>query len=350
MSYHKVNYKADGRDMTEYFPAYEVTTLSYDNLSAGKEVTVNLTKNRYGTTNYATFIQTYFVSSTSYNQFDLSEYVQTFSIKNKTGNSYNIYIGSSLSTEATGLKHELHCVTFYNYETSQQVSESINPYSNYKINNTVFNPFKYFPQYIINKNGPTASSGSFYFSNTYGVKKPLNTNYFIMGSVENESASSTDKLGVKRIIYYENPKSVNSSPIYISNNINVTITVNTITLCFPSSPIYGLVSNYNVDGTPLERTFPVCEMFQIGTYNDESTISGILYPLHNTRGTINYVVLSSYYYLDNGTTTIYDPYEASNAVRQPVIYNKIATSFSYAIKKTTGEKWNGGIRFLVIYY
>jgi hypothetical protein len=350
MSYHKVNYKADGRDMTEYFPAYEVTTLSYDNLSAGKEVTVNLTKNRYGTTNYATFIQTYFVSSTSYNVFNLSGYVQTFSIKKKTGNSYNIYIGSSLSTEIV-LKHELHCVTFYNYETSQQVSESINPYSNYKINNTVFNPFKYFPQYIINKNGPTRSSGSFYFSNTYGdVKKPLNTTYFIMGSVENESASSANKLGVKQIIYYENPKSVISSPIYISNNTDVTITVNTITLCFPSSPIYGLVSNYNVDGTPLERTFPVCETFQVGVYDGNSTISGSLTLLHNTRGTINYVVLSSYYYVDDGTTDIYNQYEASDFVSQLVIYGKLATSFLYATTKTTGDKWHGGIRFLVIYY
>ena len=91
-------------------------------------------------------------------------------------------------------------------------------------------------------------------------------------------------------------------------------------------------------------------MFQIGIYDDEREKSGILYPLHNTRGTINYVVLSSYYYLDDGSESIYNQYEASGAARQPVIYNKSNSSFSYAITKLTGDKWNGGVRFLVIYY
>jgi hypothetical protein len=346
--------------MSDYFPAYEVAILEYATLFVNREPYVDLLRNTSGTTNYVSFIQPYFVDSTStvdYNQFDLSDYMQTISIRNKTATNYRLFVGSDLTADAIGLGHQLWCITFYNYQTevplinkSRTPISTSNPYLNYKINNAPFDPFIYFPQYIIQTTALTTSSGNFTFTNTYGAKIPPDTTYFIAGSVENEGASSSNKLGVKQLMYYENPKSATSNQIYISNNVNVTIKVNTITLCFPNPQTRTLTSNYNVRGTPLELTVPMCETFNISISSTSGSHSGTFTLLHNTRGTDRYVVLSSYRYVSAGSSSTYNPHEGSSAAKELIINNKTATTFSYAFVKNTGDIWNGGVMFLVIYY
>ena len=150
-------------------------------------------------------------------------------------------------------------------------------------------------------------------------------------------------------MHYENPKSRTSNQIYISNDVNVTIKVNTITLCFPNPQTYTLTSNYNVRGTPLERTFPMCETFDENVSNDDSPISRTFTLLRNSRGTLSYYVIGSYRYNAGGGGGTYNAHNASSAANQLVIFNKTTTQFSCAFVKSTGDNWNGGVRFLVIY-
>jgi hypothetical protein len=116
------------------------------------------------------------------------------------------------------------------------------------------------------------------------------------------------------------------------------------------------VSNGNYYGTQdLAKIFPTfeikSEVIKGGDGGSKSEVYGSKTLSNNNTNTTEYHVFATYYYSqpngDGGST--YNKFQASSAAYSIIIYDKKATSFSWAIRKEDGQIWDGGISFLVIY-
>ena len=341
MSYHKVNYKANGVDFADYFPAYEVyTTTNIASLSLNSQFSIPLSKNKYNTLNYVSFIQPFF--SGTQDVHAVSRDINPFTIYNKTTSSYSVWM--NCENTLTNVNIVLWCVTFYMEETEQSLMTNI---PGYKVNNSDYDPADYFPQFLVHQNTST-TIGDVSITNSLSTKNTSSTNYFNFGSVTNNSVSSSNAANVQQIIYYEETK---ASSQYIMRVYTTTpsITLNTITMYVPSIPSNNFVSNCKVNNVALEDTLPICEVISvvIGGSTDNRIWD---VPLSkNTNSTTNYVVITSFSYYHPGNTNIYNPYEASINAGMPIISSKTALQFRLSHRTTSGDSWNGGLNCLVIY-
>lgn len=340
MTYHKVNYKANGTDFTDYFPAYEVSIQTIAITAVNINFQVSLSTNTYNTTNYVSFIQPY----TSTMSYTVSE-INQISLYDKTAASYNVWVNSNASVVGTSVTW--WCVTFYIQETEKAIISSI---SNYKVNNSAYNPCSYFPQFAVDQNTMT-TLGNISATNSLSTKSTTSTSYLNFGSITNNNTpNSTTAADVQKIIYYLNPKTATEYVVlsYVSNN-TPNITLNTITMYIPTITVNDFVSHYKVDGITLEKTFPICESFTFALSSTVTNRVATATLTKNTRATTDYVVITSYNYYSGGNTGTYSPYEASINAGMPIISAKTSTSFFVSTTTSNGDNWYGALNCLVIY-
>jgi hypothetical protein len=346
MSYHKVNYKANGVDFTDYFPAYEVGTVNVTTIAANAQFTINLTKNKYSTTNYVSFIQPFYAEG----QISIPSFskINQFTIYNKTATSYNVWMNCDSSiVGTTNIVITLWCVTFYIQETEKNYVTSI-PNLNYNVSSSTYNPVSYFPQFVVDQN-TTTTTGDISIQNSLSTKNSLLTTYLNFGSVTNNSVSNLNAANVNKIIYFTLNKVSTSYTIRINATVQP-ITLNTITMYVPTISSNNFVSNYKVENVAFEDVFPICETFSISYSSERKTNrSDVCTLTKNTRATTDYVVITSYFYESNGSSGTFGPYAASINAGMPIIVTKTSTSFTVATTTSSGDNWNGGIKCLVIY-
>jgi len=301
---------------------------------------VLLTKNTYSTTKYVSFFQVHFISGIDSDEYDLSNRLETITTSSKTANNYKVRLNCDRSYTVS---FELWCVTFYIQEKIAPLVTNVS--MNYNVNGSPY--LSDFPQHVIHQE---ARSGTIDIYNLLTEKLTTDKSYFNFGSIENEN-SDYNNVNINQIIYYENPKVADYCRVALNTTGNRTITVNTITMYVPPISQNNFISNYNVNGFSLEQTFPICETFvlDVGGANKRTSYTFTLGK--NTRGTTNYVVMTSYRYDSNGDSSgTYNPWEASSSVRQLIILNKTTTTFKVAFYRSDGDKWVGGVKCLVIYY
>jgi hypothetical protein len=353
MSYHKVNYKASGVDFADYFPAYEVAIISNTLITPDVSFLVNLSKNKYSTTNYVSFIQPYYGSPITglppLTIYDLAERIHQISIYNKTTSSYNVWVKSD-NFLGDALTMTWWCVTFYTHETERQLVSSI-PNTSYKVNTSDYNPCIHFPQFRIDQND-VSTTGNVYFENSLATKNTSSTTYLNFGSITNNSTPTTLTAGnIQKIMYYEYPKASTKYGVVTYTSGTPSIKINTITMYFDqiTSTVNNFNSKYNMDGIELEKTFPICEKFTVSMLGRVTGRDTTFTLTKNTNATTNYVVISSYTYNHDGSGGTYNPYEASINVGTAIIHTKTATTFTVTTITTNGDNWNGTFNCLVIY-
>jgi hypothetical protein len=129
--------------------------------------------------------------------------------------------------------------------------------------------------------------------------------------------------------------------------------INTIALLPAQNQAYS--SNYTVkinsNKIPLNKYYPECEFFYFPINNTSSTITNT-FALTAGKGTTDYIVIVGGSYNNNGSSgNTYTPLNASNAdAFPPVITSKTTSNFTAVFTKSTGDIWNGGFQFIVIYY
>ena len=111
------------------------------------------------------------------------------------------------------------------------------------------------------------------------------------------------------------------------------------------------VSNDNYSGTQdLADIFPTFEIKSEAIKGTASDLYGSKTLSNNNTNTTDYHVFATYYYSEpDGSNTTYNKFQASSSANSIIIYDKKATSFSWSMRKSDGQTWNGGISFLVIY-
>lgn len=350
MSYHKVNYQANGVDFADYFPAYEVGTVTITNIAQNSQFQISLTQNKYSTTNYVSFIQAHLSSGTA--DVYLLSRINQFTIYNKTASSYYVWMNCDPSiVSLAGVNLVLWCVTFYIQQTERSLVTSI-PNLNYNVSGSIYNPCNYFPQFTVYQNAATTTTNNQTFTNSLSTKSSSLTTYLNFGSVTNNSVSATNADNVQKIMYLEVPKSSSQyvPRVYTNNaSINTNVFLNTITMYVPTIAANNFVSNYKVESNALEDVFPICEIFTMAMTGSSGNRTTTFTLTKNTNSTTNYVVITSYSYYTNGSGGTYNPYDASIGGGMPIISLKTATNFKVTTTTGSGNNWNGGLNCLVIY-
>lgn len=347
MSYHKVNYQANGVDFADYFPAYEVGTATITTISENAQFQIPLTKNKYNTTNYVSFIQVYQSGGTA-NVHTLSTNINQFTIYNKTASSYYVWMNCA-SNIVTGVSIVLWCVTFYMQQTERSLAASI---PNYSVNGVSYNPSSYFPQFAVIQNAiTTASATGVSTVNLLSTKNSSSTEYCNFGSVTNNSVSTTNAGNVQKIVYYEFGKVPNNYTIHLYTTNSTSVTLNTITMYVPAIPSNNFATNYKVDNVALEDVFPICEVVNVTIYGSADNRIWDVPLTRNTNSSTNYVVITSFTYTSNtsGSGGTYSSYQASNSAGMPIVSSKTPTQFRLSLYTTSGNNWSGSLNCLVIY-
>jgi hypothetical protein len=110
------------------------------------------------------------------------------------------------------------------------------------------------------------------------------------------------------------------------------------------------VNNVNYSNLDLSQIFPPYEIQSINISNSDQDNSGIITLANNKTSTTTYHVFATYFYLaPNGSGGTYAWPSASGSANQILIFSKTSSTFSWGFTKTTGNNWNGGVSFLVIY-
>jgi len=110
------------------------------------------------------------------------------------------------------------------------------------------------------------------------------------------------------------------------------------------------VNNVNYSNLDLSQIFPPYEIHSFSVNNDTQDITSIITLTNNKTSTTNYHVFATYVYnLPAGSGSTYAWPTASDAVNPILIFTKTSTTFSFGFRKNTGNFWNGGVSFLVIY-
>jgi hypothetical protein len=112
-------------------------------------------------------------------------------------------------------------------------------------------------------------------------------------------------------------------------------------------------TDYKVNNVDLAaQIFPPYEIGPTFNINNAAAHTTSTITLTNNKaGNTNYHVFTSLdYYQHGGSGSTYPLFEASGSANRVLIFNKTAGSFDFGFSKGTGDFWNGGISFLIIYH
>lgn len=110
------------------------------------------------------------------------------------------------------------------------------------------------------------------------------------------------------------------------------------------------VDNSNYNNKDLSTIFPCFETASVTVSNNDEDNDGTITLTNNKTGTDDYKVFATYFYnKPNGTSGTYNKYDASTSAHSIITCSYTSSSFTWAFTKSTGDNWNGGINFLIIY-
>lgn len=352
-------YSSGGTDLDKYFPAYEYSIQNAEiGASVSGSITVDLTRNLDNTTNYMVFY-TFYNETTDYNK--LTKAYSRCIVYNKTSSRFKFFIDNNTDTSFTGTVVMFWIV--YVTDINSQIDTQTN--TGYTDNGVDFS--RYFPEYYFYVDDVATPIGNYEvspISPSLSDKGWTNSSYHLFSSYESgiTNPSDTDLLNMvgscDTVLYGTTVlgKTKNSFNYYlrITNTTYASnIIINTIALLPAQNQAYS--SNYTVkiNSTTknLNKYYPECEFFYFPIDNTSST-NNMTCVLTAGKGTTNYIVIVGGSYNDDGSGgNSYNPYNASHAdAFPPVITSKTTTSFAAVFTKSTGQIWDGGFQFIVIYY
>jgi hypothetical protein len=365
------NYSRENVDLAGFFPPYEWCRISFSlSLNENSNTTQTYTspdliKNADNNTNYMVLYNVEITNFTAPNAqdallcFQSSFFVFTppitynrtstkFSLTIRYDNVQTIFfpVAQRSAITASGF---IYCLVIYPYSSTQSYITN----SSYSTNSSDL--VNFFPQYLYSQNNlNVANNNNWTQTISLAAKNSLSTDYFRFGSFS-DPASSFNNINTN-IMYYTIGQSASSFEIRIRNPTSYTgMNVDTLVL-YPQTPIQenNVTTDYTtkINGIDynLVNIFPLYETFQDPVANSSPYVTFTKTLTKNARGNTNYFVITSYVYSSAGTAGTYDAWEGSTAAYSCYILNKTSTNFIVVMRKTTGENWNGGIRYLVIYY
>jgi hypothetical protein len=351
-------YSSGGTDLDKYFPTYEYSTpVAEIGASVSGSITVNLTRNLDNTTNYMVFY-TFYNETTDYN--NLTKAYSRCIVYNKTSSSFNFFIYNNTNTSFIGTGTRVMFWIVYVTDINSQINLEIN--TGYTDNGVDFS--RYFPEYYFCVDDVATPIANYTVSQSTDVKRWGTTDYHLFSSYESgiTNPSDTDLLnmvGSCDTVLYGTTVLGKTSTLFnyylrITNTTYASnMKINTIALLPAQNQAYS--SNYTVKinstTRKLNKYYPECEFFYFPIDNTSST-NNMTCVLTAGKGTTNYIVIVGGSYNDNGSGgNSYSPYNASHAdAFPPVITSKTTTSFTAVFTKSTGDIWDGGFQFIVIYY
>lgn len=354
-------YSSGGTDLDKYFPTYEYSTAVAEiGGSVSGFIIVNLTRNLDNTTNYMVFY-TFYNETTAYN--NLTKAYSRCIVYNKTSSNFNFFICNNTNTSFIGTGTRVMFWIVYVTDINSQINTEINTDTGYTdVNGADFS--SYFPKYYFYVDGVATPVSNYTVSPDLSIKGWTNSSYHLFSSYESgiTNPSDADLLNMVNscdtVLYGTTVLGKTSTSFnYYLRITNTTyasnIIINTIALLPAQNQAYS--SNYTVNinstKTRLNKYYPECEFFYFPIDNTSSTITNT-FTLTAGKGTTNYIVIVGGSYNDNGSSgNSYNPYNASHAdAFPPVITSKTTTSFTAVFTKSTGQIWDGGFQFIVIYY
>jgi len=106
-------------------------------------------------------------------------------------------------------------------------------------------------------------------------------------------------------------------------------------------------SSSNYGNEDFKVIFPITKYYYVQINNNNSTASGTI--IHNSNYGTNYAVFSSIYYGFTGSSGTYNASNTSSALDSMVIHTINDSSFSWVLRKTTGDNVNIYIVFMVVF-
>jgi len=356
-------------DLSGYFPPYEIVTASFVNFTrtpgAPIDETLNISRNKSGSTKY-TVINSIFLASGDVVQ--MSDRIYPVLIHSKTDTGFNYVF--AVSGQITNVTFTINFLVIYADPNANNMGLVTSlKFKNGATDTSGTDLVNHFPQYAT-------------YSVTYdflvdsqpvecNIKSKAYTgnslNYKLFGAYEYISGDvkpsvfatylSGQILYLTETYYRDDIKFYYGFEAYPNTAV---VAVDTLVL-FPvpsgswisTSDDYttNFKSNISTTSTPnklnLSSIFPRCRCFDIPVNNTNTGNTGQISIGVTTN---NYYVFASYFYnTENGSGSVYNVYGASKACNQIIISNKGNTQFTWTFTKTDGDRWDGGITFLVIF-
>lgn len=348
------NFLENNIDLSGYFPAYEVLQqqiVMTNNVPSQFELTLTLTRNKNNVTNYIVLSQPRIIS-TNFSIFTLGTLMRPAGIYKKTSTTFSATMLITTTSPALSVTADMWFVVIYPYTPIQPIVSSLN-YSD-----SVGNPINVFPQYMTSSLSIPNNTNNITLNLSLSAKATNRTDYYMFASFYDSvsQSSGVNATRMQQAFYYRIGETSTSRQVMLVNgNLVSNIRLETLVLYENIITTNNYTSNYNVKiGDTfynLAKLFPLCEFFSSDlNENSTSDVSRTFSLTANFRNTTNYVVLTGFVYNSDGVGDTYTPWEGISSVGNILIDNITSTSFRATFDKTTGQKWNGGIRCLVIYY
>lgn len=365
------NITNSGVDLAGYFSPYEILTITDSkSMAQSNSVTIayydynfTLTKNENNVSNYQVIISLELLStSANITNFEACEaFKNTPIVYGKTGTGFNVAIEltNELLLNAFPIYYKgftigfkIVCLIAYPYSVMQPIINSL-PFTQ-----TPQNIINYFTQYLSSTNlRSNLTSQSIFFS--LAAKSSLRTDYIPFSTkFSNEpvrnSAVVNGLRGISQILNYI-PNRTNTTCELVAGNQNgvSNVYIDTLVLYPLALPSNNYVSQYNTKigatNFPLSSIFPRCETNEVVVNDENRNITKTFNLAYNTSGTTNYHVIMGLYYNSGGSSSTYNAFAGSAAVRGMFVLSKTASQVTIIFKKTDGEIWNGGLQICIIY-
>lgn len=356
MSEGMTNFLENNVDLSGYFPAYEVLQqqiVMTNNVPSQFELTFTLTRNKNNVTNYIVLSQPKIIS-TNFNIYTLGTLIRQAGIYNKTSTTFSATILITTTSPALSVTADFWFVVIYPYTLIQPIVTSLNYFD------TAGNPTSVFPQYMTSSLSIPNNITNITLNLSLSDKATTRTDYYMFASFY-DSVSQTSGINATRMqqAYYYLLSETNTSRQVMLVNTNLVSNIILETLVLYASTTtdytndYTSVYNVKIGDTfyNLAQLFPLCEFFKSNQINNDASDIPITVNLkQNSTNTTNYAVLSGFTYNSDGVGDTYNIWEAINGGGNILIDNITSTSFRATFDKSTGQKWNGYIIFLIIYY
>jgi hypothetical protein len=356
-----------GISLDDCFIPYEVINYTLTTAlanGASTNITISLTNNYYGNTDYTVFYSVYNTGASPDPTSTNNSIVNT-----KTASSFKFFIYNlGVALSASQIQIMFWVVYTSNSTTNNATSiTTTNPTTVFDDNNLGTNTFRdIFAQCHFTK----LTINTTIFPNTYNdtninisSKGWTNTDYYHVVSVETTVTSDANlrvccrtnsiyiigdtALG-KTATAYNFYTNFDANGGINRSTVNNNTFFNILAVKAPTSLVH-YNSNYYLKNTTLQNIFSICDTayLSISGSNTSETITVSL-----TGNTNNYIAIPCFMYRATTTNTndgTYTRYEALT-IDRPILRTKTTTSFSSYFTKGDGDNWSGAVSHVIIFY